>query len=211
VALRLALAGKAFAKLLSFFAIPVVMMVWPGIKSIEISKDKLTIQTNVAALQTNPANADAGNRIRSALGDIGSRPLAKPDTLTLIAPGAMAIGEEQTAKERIDQALQADPKSPEALALKNRIQTEASLPILTEQLKKNPADDAIKGKLENSVASLTGERILNPTSLANLAQAQTILGDQAGAAANIDKALEINPSMRQALELKVQIQSSGRT
>jgi tetratricopeptide (TPR) repeat protein len=200
--------GKPYGKLVPFFLISIVLMAWPSIKSIEFSKDVLTINTNVAALETNPEDTTAANSLKVALANVSGRPSSDPATLTLIARAANAIGDENTANDRLDQALQKNPKFAEAENLRTRMQIEASLPALTEKVEKNPSD-AANAQLKQSVASLTSTPVLNPVTIANIARAQAALGDRAAATANINKALRINPNTPGALEAKAKIQPQG--
>jgi tetratricopeptide (TPR) repeat protein len=203
-----ALRGKPYAKMLPFFAIPIIMMAWSSIQSIEFSKDVLTIKTNVVALETNPEDTTAASSLKVALANVSGRPSSDPATSTLIARAALAVGDEKTANDRLDQALQKNPKFAEAENLRTRMQVEANLPALTEKVENQPSE-AANAALKQSVASLTSAPVLNPVTLSNIARAQAALGDRAAAIANVNKALRINPNTPGALQVKARIQPPG--
>ena len=67
VVATLALKNGAYGKLLPFFVIPIIMMAWPGIRSVEFNNDVVTIQTNVASLEQDPADSGARASLQKVL------------------------------------------------------------------------------------------------------------------------------------------------
>jgi tetratricopeptide (TPR) repeat protein len=208
VLIFLALKGRPFAKLLPFFFIPIVMMAWPSIKSVEFGNDVVTIETNLNALASGSADASAVDSLKIAVADVSARPSSDPVTLTLLARASLAIGDTQAASARVEQALSISPKFTEAAALKDRIEAEPKLQALTKQVEQEPSNEAAKQQLQQTIATVTKVPVVNPATLTDVASAQAAVGDKAQASANVNKALKINPKLAQAVQLKEKLAAS---
>jgi tetratricopeptide (TPR) repeat protein len=198
--------GKPYGTLLMSFAIPIVMIGFPGINSIEISKDLIAIKRNTDALHQNPTDKKSRDTLTIQVARVSARPLAPQDSVTL-ARAQLALGDNTAAEMRISNILKAAPQLHDALELKNRIELERNLIALASQVEQNPTDAAAKAKLAHTVKEVTPLNIANPKTIANVAHAQALLGEHAKAQANVDKALEINPNLTPAIQLRKQLKS----
>ena len=64
---------------------------------------------------------------------LASRPTAGPTVLTSIAGAQFALGNRSTAETNLQKAMQTSPALPQAVALKQRMDTDSALTTLTAQ------------------------------------------------------------------------------
>lgn len=209
VLVYLALKGKGYGKLLPFFLVPILMIAWPSVQSVQFSNDVLTIQTNLAALVNDTGNESTTDSLKTAVANVSARPSSDPATLTLLARASLALGDMTAASERVQQALAVDPKFQEANALKARIEAQPKLQTLTKQVEQDPKNDAAKAQLKQTIQTVTQVPVVNPVTLANLAKAQAAVGETEAANASVNKALKINPKLTEAVELKAKLQPTA--
>jgi tetratricopeptide (TPR) repeat protein len=192
--------------LLAYSLLPVIMIGYPSIQSIEYKDGTVTIETATDALLQNPTNPDLRNTVEQQLAKIESRPVPNASVAASIARAQFATGKETAATANLQKALQADPKLPAALALQQKINAIHELEPLTAAVKANPQDPAAKAQLAKGLENATKQPVANPEALVKLAQAQAAIGNQQGALNYAEKALTINPKATAAIELKNSMQ-----
>jgi tetratricopeptide (TPR) repeat protein len=207
----LVIRGKPYGKILMSFAIPIVMVGFPGIKSFEISESVVKIEKNTQALQQNPTDKNVRESLAKEVASVSARSLADPKASVTIARAQIALGDNTAAEANLKKALNAAPQLPAALELKKRIELDRNLVEFTSQVEQNPSNAAAKAKLENTVREAAPLKIANPETITNVARAQKVLGEQAKAQANVDRALTINPNLNSAIKLKRQFSIPGPT
>jgi len=198
--------GKSYGKLLLFFAIPIIMIGFPSIKSFEISTDSIKLVKDTMALEKDPTNNNLRASLEQTVAKVAARPIADPSVSTTIARAQLALGNDNAAEERIDKALKETPQLPAALELKKRIELDRKLSALTLQVEQNPDNATAKTELTRTVKEVDKFQIANPETLTTVARAQKLLGDETKAQENVDKALTINPNLAPALQLKRKLQ-----
>jgi Tfp pilus assembly protein PilF len=99
-------------------------------------------------------------------------------------------------------ALQIAPRNAEVLDVQKRLELDRTLEQLTTRVERNPNDHAAKAQLEQVVSEANKLQLASPITITNLARAHAVLGNQAQATENVDKALQINPNLAPALMLK---------
>jgi tetratricopeptide (TPR) repeat protein len=199
---------QPYGKLLVFFAIPIIMIGFPGVKSFEISADAIKIEKEAQALEKDPTNNAVRASLEQTVANVSARPITDPHASTSIARAQLALGNDSAAETRIGRVLKEAPQLPAALELKKRIELDRRLSALTSQVEQNPNNAAAKAELAGAVRELDKFQIVNPKTMVNVAQAQKVLGDQNKALANVDKALKINPNLVPAIQLKSQLKIS---
>lgn len=207
--MTLVLQGKPFARLLLFFVLPILMIGFPGIKSIAISKDLIKIELKLQDLLQNPTDSTSRISLVNELANLSTRPFSNPQSLVAIANAQIALGDNTAAEANVKKALNVSPQLPAALELKKRVELDRKLAELTTQLEKSPNDVAAKTQLANTVSEVAPLNIINPAAITNVARAQRILGDQVNAQANVDKALAIKPDFAPAILLGERMRSSA--
>jgi tetratricopeptide (TPR) repeat protein len=202
--------GRPFIKLLPFSFVSLAMIAYPGIQTLKISATEVDIQTTSAALEKDPTNQAARVKLSSDLSSLAERQFSAPQILTDIARGQLILDDKQAAVANLQKALQKNPTLPDAVALQKRIQTEDQLPALTQQVVQHPDDAAAKAALQQSVTDITKTGVANPVTLTTVAKAQAALGNNDQAVVSVNRALQINPKLAEAVRLKSQIQAPAR-
>lgn len=201
--------GKSYTGMLAFFAIPIVMIGYSSIQEITFQNGAVTIQKTTAQLQAAPTDGTVRSNLESQVASMASRPTTDPSALTSIAGAQFALGNRSAAETNLQKAMQTSPALPQAVALKQRMDTDSDLTTLTAQLAQHPNDDAAKQKLADTVAQAAPLKIANPGFLARLSIAHAALGDKARAKSFADTALKIKPDLAEATQLKSLATGSG--
>ena len=201
--------GRDPLKLLPLFLICAALIAWPTITKLKggpVEIDTNQMKPAVLALEQNPTDPNARAKLQSAYEKTKSQRSTDPEALTLTARAALALGDQKDALDRIGQALKVNPDFQPALDLRQRVDAETKLPQLTTQVENNPTDSTAKAQLQQTISTIAKQPILNPGTLTNVAQAQTVLGNKSEALVNVNRALQINPSLTEALQVKTKLQ-----
>jgi len=76
----------------------------------------------------------------------------------------------------------------------------------TRELEKKPTDKSTREELVKAVQSVAARPLSNPQTLTTVARAQVALGNDASALTNLDKALQKDPNLPEAVQLKEKIE-----
>jgi hypothetical protein len=105
---------EPYGRLLYFFVLPALMIGFPGIEKVEFEMGKRLIVTSKARLAQNPADEEARDQLAGAVERVearaGERHL-RPETLTVLAEGNLALGHYDQALEQAGRAADANPHS----------------------------------------------------------------------------------------------------
>jgi tetratricopeptide (TPR) repeat protein len=196
---------RRYGNLLAFFAIPIVMIGYPSIKSFQFKDGVVTIEKDTLALQQDPQNKPLRDKLSTEVANISPRPSADPGALTKVARAQIALGYNAAAEANVQKALQVSPQFAPAVEAKARLDLDRKLATLASQLEQNPNDSAAKAQLQQAVSEAARLHIASPVTLANVAHAHMVIGDHAQAESAINKALAIDPNLAAAKELKNRI------
>lgn len=201
---------RAYAKLFMFFSIPIIMIGFPSIKSIEYSDGVVKIETDTATLERDPANTTVRAQLASTVSSLAPRPSSNPETIARIARAQIALGNNDQAQAEITQGLQLAPKDPQVLAAQKRLELDQKLTTLAARVEKQPNDSQVRQELQAALSGAAKGPIASPVTIANLARAQAALGDTEQAKQNVEKALAIKPNLTAAIQLKNKLFSPVR-
>ena len=193
---------RNLAGLLAFFAVSIVMMGYPSIKSVQVQKDGIDIEKTARELQANPDKAEVRSQLEQQVSSIGDRPISDPTTLTHLATAQFALGHEKAAEQTVQKALKSDPKAAGARELQDKITTFHKLDSMAAEVEKNPGDVAAKSQLQQTVKEASQQPNANPKALAHIAKAQQVLGQSEDAAKSLQKAIKIDPNLAELKSLK---------
>jgi hypothetical protein len=70
----------------------------------------------------------------------------------------------------------------------------------TQELEKKPTDKSAREELAKAVQSVAARPLSNPQTLTTVARTQVALGDDAVALTNLDKALQKDPNLPEAVD-----------
>jgi tetratricopeptide (TPR) repeat protein len=181
--------------LLGFFMVPIAMIGYPSLQSIQISDNKVSLEKKADAVLANPADPTARKELQQQVEKLSSRSFSDPGTLTVLSKAQFALGNDQIAKNNLEKALQQDPQLPAAKQLQTKIESIDRLAPLTAQVKNNPTDEKAKAELNQTLSTVAQQPVANPAALLKLAEAQAALGDHAKAEKNIAIVQKINPKL----------------
>jgi tetratricopeptide (TPR) repeat protein len=187
--------NRSVGMLLAFFMVPIAMIGYPSLQSIQISDNKVSLEKKADAVLANPADTTARNELQQQVEKLRSRSFSDPATLTTLSKAEFALGDDQVAKNNLGKALQKDPQLPAAKQLQIKIDSLDRLAPLTAQVKSNPTDEKAKAELNQTLNTVAQQPVANPAALLKVAQAQAALGDHAKAEKNIAIVQKINPKL----------------
>jgi tetratricopeptide (TPR) repeat protein len=187
--------NRSVGVLLAFFLIPIAMIGYPSLQSIQINDGKVSLEKKADAVLANPADPTARKELQQQVEKLQSRQFSDPGTLTVLSKAEFALGNDQVAKNNLEKALQKDPQLPAAKQLQTKIESIDRLAPLTAQVKNNPTDEKAKAELDQTLKTVAQQPLANPAGLLKVAQAQAALGDHAKAEKNIAIVQKINPKL----------------
>ncbi len=192
---------RSLAALLGFF-IPVVMIGYPTITSIQYENGVLTVQKTTERVLDNPADPQSRQALEEKVQQIASRASSSPPDAVTLAKAQFALGHEQEAEQNLQKALEAKADLPEALQLKQKIEIARNLQSLAAKVEQEPANQEARTDLQKNIAAAAQLKWANPNAVTSLARAQTALGDHAAALKTIDKAVAIDPKSAPVQKLR---------
>jgi tetratricopeptide (TPR) repeat protein len=193
---------RKFAGLLAFFIVPIAMVGYPSIQSIQFNKGVITLEKATQDVQAKPADPAARQALQEQVTRFSARPAASARSLTDLAQAQDALGNEAAASGNLQKALQADPNAKEAKQLQHKIELIKNLNQISTEIEAHPANLEAKAELQKSLKETSELKVINPEALVQVARAQIALGDHQKALETAQKALEINPNSQTALLLQ---------
>ena len=152
--LRNVFRDKPYGGLLVFFVIPIAMIGYSSIQSVQIGEGTVTIATKTAELVKSPDDQQ---------------------TAATLAEAQFALGNDTEAQTNLQKAIKANPKLPAATQLQKKIQLTQNLNALTERAKSQPADTATKAELQNTITALQQVGVANPAAVKKMTEARMVL------------------------------------
>lgn len=197
--------NKPYGGLLAFFILPVAMIGFPGIKSLQFEKGVISLEKDSHDLQQDPTNTALREKVAQQVAEVSNRPTTDAETKTKVAQAQFELGDHAAAEVAVDEALKAQPQLPAALQLKERIMTDHKLRELSTKVAENPADTVSKQQLEAVTREAVKQPVASPEMLTNIAASESALGHTEEAAAANKKALTIDPNLQRARALQRKI------
>ena len=206
---RQILRDKPYGGLLAFFILPVAMIGFPSLKSIQYKDGMISLEKDARQLQQDPTNTTLRQKVARQVSDISGRPSSSPETKARLAQAQFELGDHAAAEATVDQVLKQQPQLAEAVKLKDRIVLDRKLQDLSAKVTQNPADQRTRRQLEAATREAAKEPVASPVMLNNIAASEAAVGNTAKAAAINQKALAINPNLQAARQLQEKI-GNGR-
>ncbi len=173
--LRNVFCDKPYGGLLVFFVIPIAMIGYSSIQSIQIGEGTVTIATKTAQLVKNPDDQQLRISLQTDVAKLSARPVSNAQTAATLAEAQFALGNDTEAQTNLQKAIKANPKLPAATQLQKKIQLTKNLNALTERAKSQPADTATKAELQNTITALQQVGVANPAAVKKMAEARIVL------------------------------------
>ena len=202
--------GRPYRGLLAFFLLPVGMIGFPGLESIKYEKGILTLARATSQLEQDPDDPDARQVVEQQVVEATNRPTTNPEAKIQIARAQFALGEHAVAEATVDQALQAQPASPAARDLKDRILFDRTLSELAVKVEQDPTDAPARQQLQAAVLEAVEQSVASPTMLVNIAAGAVALGRTEEAAVFNKRALTFNPNLQSAITLQQKLDAGDQ-
>lgn len=199
---------RSIASLLPFFILPIAMIGYSSVKKIQIKDGLVAIDTTNQQLQENPTDPALRHTLQQQVAKMAARPMSNPQSMVLIAKAQYSLGDEEASISNMRRALQADPKTPAALELQQKIDAIDTLKQLNSQVDADATNEAAKVKLANTLAQTSHLKLANPMAITQVARAQNFLGDHTKALENTEKVLAIEPNSAPARQLQNKIKAT---
>jgi tetratricopeptide (TPR) repeat protein len=200
---------RSLASLLGFFIIPIIMIGYPSITSIQYKDGVLSVEKSTDKILDNPTDSQSRQDLEKQVQQIASRSAGNPADALAVAKAQFALGHEEDAAQNLQRALSGKVALPEALALKAKMEVAQNLQRLATQVEQDPGNQAVRTELRKVVTTATQIKLANPNAITSLASAQSALGDHADALKTVDKAVAIDPKAASALKLRQTILTRG--
>ncbi len=194
VLLRQVFTNHSYKGLMPLFLIAVLMMGFPAVSAVKFGKDLLEIDKQTHQLQEHPDDQATRAALSSNIKALSGRPIKDPQTITTLAQAQFALGEDQQAKEKVDQALAASPSLTPAKDLKAKIEVVDKLNTLTAAAQKEPDNTQVKQDLQNALVQANHLKIANPKALDTIKKAGTVLQSQPAAGVSVPKGALVVPA-----------------
>jgi tetratricopeptide (TPR) repeat protein len=197
--------GKSYAGVVALFSISMAMMGFVRVQSITIDNATLQLDAAVTPVQNSPTDPAARTKLLQVVSNLEVRHWSDPEVLTKLATAQHILGQTEAAKANLNKALAAPVPPADAVALQKRFQLEDSIPQLTQKVEAGDAN--AKVQLQENLSEITKTPPANPTTLTNIAKAQSALGNQQEALSNVNKALKINPKLGEAVAVEQNVRA----
>lgn len=129
---------EQFKKLLSFFAIPIIMIGYPSIKEVSISKDRILLTKYQEEYIDNPTDSTAREKVAEYTTKLESR-ASNAEDLVQISRSKLLLGDHNEAAELADKAIAKESTNQEAKTIKNLTTLEKAALEEPEETTINPA------------------------------------------------------------------------
>ena len=144
-----------------FFAVPVLLLVWPSIQKIKIDGKGAEIEKQVAEVQKNPTEENK-EKLQDLVSDVEDRNVKDPDVKKGIAKAHFILGNVKAAEETIKTLPPKEVSDPGIQDIKKSILISAQLKHQIMEVKENPTDSNKVKALSATQLEATKLDIKNP-------------------------------------------------
>jgi hypothetical protein len=167
--------NKNYKGLLPFFVLPIAMIGYTSIQSIQIQKGVVSLNLDTKSLLSNPGNPSARAALQTEVSGIQSRPIGDPTALATLAKAQYALGDDNQAESNVAAALKSAPTLPAAVDLKTKIDLVKTLKTQATTLKNDPNNAKAREGLQQTYNDLNKLQIANPKAQEAISSARTLL------------------------------------
>jgi hypothetical protein len=186
---------RSLKPLFAFFLVPIVMIGYPTIKSVQYKDGAVTLDKMTRELAENPADTKLRDALDEKVKEVAPRVANSPTDAVKLARAQFDLGHEEEAKRSLERVPPSHADVPEARELKARIDQVDRLRNLAVKVEANPGDQQSRAELQRTLATADQVKWTNPNALAAVSKAQSAVGEQAKAKASIEKAIRIAPNI----------------
>jgi len=157
--------------LFMFFAVPVLLLVWPSVQKIKIDGKGAEIEKQIAAVETNPTEENK-EKLKDLVNDVENRDVKDPEVKKDVAKAHFILGNIKAAEETIKTLPPKEAADPSILDIKKSIVISNQLQHQIMDVKANPTDsNKIKAlnatQLEATKLDIKNPEVTNNIKIAN--------------------------------------------
>jgi hypothetical protein len=166
--------------LFMFFAVPVLMIVWPSIQKIRIDGKGAEIENRTADVQKNPTDENK-EKLSELLADVEKRDVKDPDVVKDVAVAQYVLGNDKAAEETMESLPPSTKDDPKMTELRRSILLSNQLRAQLTAVQQNPADSGKIRELDQLQQQAASLFLKNPTLVKEVATAQYLIGNNKAA------------------------------
>lgn len=214
---------KPFKALLGFFVVPIVMIGYSSIKSVEWKGITLNLQNATDSVNADPGNTALRSTLMSLLSQIeekGKTLLSSPNATATVAQAQASLGNYDSASHYLSVANSLDPTNPKLAVVRQQVSQQVAeeqglkdqAAVLDDQLTKlqtAPRDPQAVETITRTLSTLKRPVYADSSSVLTVAKALATVGQGQRSLDKIDKVIQANPKSTTALQLKKQVQDSA--
>jgi len=148
-------------QLFMFFAVPVLLLVWPSVQKIKIDGKGAEIEKQAIAVQNNPT-LENKEKLQDLIKDVESRDVKDPEVKKDVAKAHFILGNVKAAEETIKTLPPKEVSDPGIQDIKKSILISAQLQHQILEVKENPTDSNKVKALSATQLEATKLDIKNP-------------------------------------------------
>ena len=209
---------RAIVTLLPFFLLPVVLVGYPSIQSVQFKDNGLTIQKYTRVVNNDPSDTAARNKLSEALIKFknSNRTQQNADALATVAGAQLALGKLDAASLTVQKAVQLDPNSNSVRTAARQVgqqveverefhQNISRLSELLNEFHAAPRDTVVAAGITRTLSGIRSPAYVDASSALVIAKAYAMMDQQQQSVKVINKVLEADPGSAEAKELKDQV------
>lgn len=207
--------------LLPFFLIPVILVGYPSVQSVEFKDDGLSIQKYTQDVKADPTDTASIHALTDKLEAFRSNPsrvMNNPEALTTIADAQLALGDLDSAALTIRHASRIAPQSGDvkhtAAAINQHLlarqQFKASVSSLQQDLlslQAHPGDTLATGNITRVLSTMHQPTYIDAPSALVMAKALAVMNQPTQSVQVINQVLSSDTNSAEARQLKATIQA----
>lgn len=149
---------RSLSGLLGFFMLPIAMIGYPSIRSLQYREGMITIEKTTQQLEANPSNPKLRATLQQQVQRTAPRSTNNPQDAVVVAKARSLLGD-------FSQPTKYDPK---AFQMLNDAETYVKLQQLTEAVERNPADQTARAELQEWISKAEKLGWTNQNGVGNL-------------------------------------------
>ena len=162
--------------LFMFFAVPVLLLVWPSIQKIKIDGKGAEIEKQVAEVQKNPTEENK-EKLKDLVSDVENRDVKDPEVKKDVAKAHFILGNVKAAEQTIHSLPSKDTADAQVADIKKSIAVSHLLQQQILEVKQNPTDSNKIKELNETKIEATQLQLKNPEVTNNIKVANEQITD----------------------------------
>ena len=175
---------RSLKPLLLFFLVPVLMIGYPTIKSVQYKDGALTLDKMTRELAANPTDVKLREALDEKVKDVAPRVGNSPKDAVTLAQAQFELGREDEAARSLARVPASKGSLPEVRELRARLDQVERLRSLAGKVEANPGDQQSRAELQRNLAAADQNQVGQPERARHRLEGAQRGGDEAKAKAS---------------------------